>query len=649
MRKFFIGYALILLSITAIFAQDGSAMRSLIRGDSLRITYRFEEALALYEQVAALSLDTLLQNKAELNKIFCENGLNMLQYAVDLKVLGSATIPRESFYLYLNSDSRNFWAFPNRELFPNLSDEYPAFVSQHNKTIIFTGKSEGSQKLDLYISRQSGDSLWSYPVLMGSAINSDGNECYPVLSTDGQTLFFASDGHYGMGEFDLYMSRFDENSGKWSQASNMGFPYSSTENDIAFMPSPDGLTALLISDRGAFSLQESQNSQGSLGRPLFLYSVEYELNPERHDWRNKSDLFLLSQLKPNAVSSTLRDNLAEKQEFTKTASEWGGIFDYTQLVQTAKKIKDEVISQEKKLTQSREAYSRLISEEERLSLAQQIEKDEMLLIELQEKYRLAGVAVQRVETDFLQKGIFPSFSPPAFEECESNPAIQSFPPPLGRLGTIESFVFAAPINIKDPIDISFRIGIESQLVTEQEWSLPNYLFYQIQIAVLSDRADPISFNGISPIFEYRTTKGKYLYAAGQFNNYSEASKALTQVQKAGFKSAVILSYNLGKSVELATARKVESSIPKAMYRISLGSYPSGIPTTLSDAIKEFSNKDLARVTGTWGSKYVIGPFSTMQEAQALQKSLTELGFKEIIVEITPPYATTPSTNTTINF
>ena len=689
MKRFFLGYMLIMLSMGVLSAQDGSVMRWLIQGDSLRLAYRFEEAEAFYRQAATHSLDTIMRNRAEWSMILCENGLNMLQYAVNLKVLGSAKIPRESFYLYLSSDPRTFWAFPDAERFPELSQEYPAFVSPPNKTIIFTGKSANSNHLDLYISHQSGDTLWSYPQLMGPAINSSGNECYPVLSTDGQTLYFASDGHYGMGGFDLYVSHFDKESGTWSQAQNMGFPYSSPENDFAFMPAPDGLSALFISDRGGrtslddrgerassddrggrTSLDDSgeRTSSDERAKQLVIYMVEHELNPERYDWRGRSDLLSLAQLYSGERSDPLESGGASSGSGVASSGSGvalsgsggalsgsgvassdssgvsagapllgGGVGDYTRLVQTAKKIRDDVVALEKKLASSREAYTRLTQEDDRLVLAKQIEEDEIKLIDLQEKYRLSAIAVQKVEMEFLQRGILPSFEyAPVQQSAPEPPAPPLFTPQQGELGTLDSFLFAPPIIQIEPIDISFRVEKVSQIVSEEEWPIPDYLFYRIQISVNTAPAQASSFKGISPIFESETTAGKYLYAAGQFNNYTEASKALTQVQRLGFKNALVIAYNQGKSIPLATARRLEPTAPKAMYRLSLGSYPHGLPQTLSDAIKELSNKDLARITGGWEPIYVIGPFGILQEARSLQKSLVDLGFEGIVVEMINP-------------
>ena len=46
---------------------------------------------------------------------------------------------------------------------------------------------------------------------------------HPTLSADGKTLYFASNGHPGMGGLDIYMSRKLEDD-SWSKPINLGYP-----------------------------------------------------------------------------------------------------------------------------------------------------------------------------------------------------------------------------------------------------------------------------------------------------------------------------------------------------------------------------------------------------------------------------------------
>ncbi|NJN25071.1 MAG: OmpA family protein [Cyclobacteriaceae bacterium] len=76
---------------------------------------------------------------------------------------------------------------------------------------------------DLYISLKDEKGQWSKPENMGATINTKGFEISPFLSDDGNTLFFASDGHSGYGGADIFMSRKLYDSWLlWSKPINLG-------------------------------------------------------------------------------------------------------------------------------------------------------------------------------------------------------------------------------------------------------------------------------------------------------------------------------------------------------------------------------------------------------------------------------------------
>lgn len=70
-----------------------------------------------------------------------------------------------------------------------------------------------------------------------------------MLHSDGKTLYFASNGHAGMGGLDLFVSRRQAD-GSWSQAQNLGFPINSNGDENSLQVFPDGKTALFATDRG---------------------------------------------------------------------------------------------------------------------------------------------------------------------------------------------------------------------------------------------------------------------------------------------------------------------------------------------------------------------------------------------------------------
>jgi outer membrane protein OmpA-like peptidoglycan-associated protein len=79
-------------------------------------------------------------------------------------------------------------------------------------------------------------------------INTLLDEKSAVLTPDGQTLYFASNGHEGFGGFDIYRSNLLED-GSWSMPQNLGYPINTPANELYYFPTSDSLVALVASDR----------------------------------------------------------------------------------------------------------------------------------------------------------------------------------------------------------------------------------------------------------------------------------------------------------------------------------------------------------------------------------------------------------------
>ncbi len=123
-------------------------------------------------------------------------------------------------------------------------------VSGDGKIMIFASDMPGGYgKFDLYIVKNE-NGVWSEPVNLGSSINTPGNENFPSLIEPG-IIYFASDGHIGFGDYDIYYSIYKDK--KWITATNLGEPINSTGTDIAFTVSKeDNGLALFSSNRNLY-------------------------------------------------------------------------------------------------------------------------------------------------------------------------------------------------------------------------------------------------------------------------------------------------------------------------------------------------------------------------------------------------------------
>lgn len=105
------------------------------------------------------------------------------------------------------------------------------FYWEAEDALLFSADSteNGYGSKDLYISYRQGFGAWGEPVNLGSDINTEGNERFPYIDKEG-TLFFASDGHPGMGGMDLFEAAKDGK--KWVAPNNMKPPINSTADDF---------------------------------------------------------------------------------------------------------------------------------------------------------------------------------------------------------------------------------------------------------------------------------------------------------------------------------------------------------------------------------------------------------------------------------
>ncbi|NGM60959.1 OmpA family protein [Sphingobacterium sp. SGG-5] len=90
--------------------------------------------------------------------------------------------------------------------------------------------SGGYGGVDIWYSELLPDGNWSKPVNAGAEVNTSGDEMFPNVY--GETLYFSSTGHIGMGGLDIFRSTGEKN--RFSKPVNMGYPVNSASDDFSF-------------------------------------------------------------------------------------------------------------------------------------------------------------------------------------------------------------------------------------------------------------------------------------------------------------------------------------------------------------------------------------------------------------------------------
>ena len=119
--------------------------------------------------------------------------------------------------------------------------ETSACLSFDGKKLYFSSNREGGYgKHDIWESSWDDQKMeWGEPVNMGPIINTKYDERGVYKHPDGKTMYFASNGHPGMGGYDIFYSKIQSN-GIWEKPTNIGYPVSTPDDDVHFVMSASG-------------------------------------------------------------------------------------------------------------------------------------------------------------------------------------------------------------------------------------------------------------------------------------------------------------------------------------------------------------------------------------------------------------------------
>ncbi|WP_026726122.1 OmpA family protein [Flavobacterium sasangense] len=120
----------------------------------------------------------------------------------------------------------------------NYKTAHPA-LSPDEKTMYFASDMPGSfGNSDLYKVSIDSNGNFGSPENLGPTINTEGRETFPFVDAD-NNLFFASDGHPGLGGLDIFEAKSANNS--FEKPVNVGKPLNSPMDDFGYVTNKDGL------------------------------------------------------------------------------------------------------------------------------------------------------------------------------------------------------------------------------------------------------------------------------------------------------------------------------------------------------------------------------------------------------------------------
>ncbi|MDR1552173.1 MAG: hypothetical protein LBS69_01760 [Prevotellaceae bacterium] len=620
-------------------------MQLLKQAKLLHCEYRFADAITVCENIinSQIAASNILDS-AKLQIVISENSRNLVNYIFEPKIAGKQKVGISNFINVYDSLSNGHFAPHAKSMLMDADEEknlplvfYPNQNSNNADAIYFSsyGK-DGKNGLDIYIIHRINDTIWSEPALLETTVNTQFDEMYPYIAEDGKTLYFASNGHYGMGGFDLFKSAFDEEKGIWKQAENLGFPFSSPYDDFLYIPDNNNDFACFSSTRNC----DNEN--------VYVYKTEIIINPTYKAVENYEKLQQIANL--DVVVENDKEEENECVEINIEGLENNE--DYLQMLKAARYYNNRFNEIQKSLDSLREKIYDVENEEQQ-NIEKQILDKENELFDMQYIVSQLSIYISKSEYDFITKGIQPTLT----DDLKSTVNIE-YPVTNEPETNMETFGEKMYNNIRltPCIEIAtsqpteqdmFNFTVNEKIIMVHDYVLPDNLIYRIQIISMADdrKIESDFFKNCSPVTTdlYKNNRRYYI---GLFRKYVDAETAMKQLKTLGFKDIFISAWNDRETITLREAKNMESKqkLPtnkanshtevNKIYRVTVG--PVGVEKPVIQLINEYaSGKDVSKIINSDNKiVYNIGNFTTFEQAIYLREKLianeiTEVNINEV--------------------
>lgn len=170
---------------------------------------------------------------------------NMREMTQQIIIIDSIVTDKDQFLAYLKLSSETGRLVSTQEFFGR-ADSTCVFINEMGNKTYFSQPEYGTQQL--YTSDKLGNE-WSQPQRL-QGVNEGINEAaYPFMLTDGITLYFAGKGDESIGGYDIFMTRYNSQSGRFLNPENLGMPFNSEANDYMYAIDEFNRIGYFVSDR----------------------------------------------------------------------------------------------------------------------------------------------------------------------------------------------------------------------------------------------------------------------------------------------------------------------------------------------------------------------------------------------------------------
>lgn len=164
------------------------------------------------------------------------------------------------------------------ELMPKIvnmtSWQADATLTSDGRAMLFAARTNNGREIgtseNIYVSLRQPDGTWGEAIELGPKVNSAFNERAPFMHPDMKTLYFSSNGHGSVGDYDVWMTRrlSEENWTEWSEPVNLGLEVNTAGMECWYKISTDGCKAY-------FSKETAKGNED-----IYMMDLPVKMRPE---------------------------------------------------------------------------------------------------------------------------------------------------------------------------------------------------------------------------------------------------------------------------------------------------------------------------------------------------------------------------------
>ncbi len=265
-------------------------------GRAHQLSYRFDEAIANYTiflKNAPADDDKI--EEAKLYLVQCENSRKMASKIYELTVLDKSPITKNKLLEKYRPVKDVGKLRRNGDFFDSgVNPDNVMFETERGDVVYFAMTANTQNSLSIFKMEKWLDG-WGDSKILGNPVNSEHNDAFPFMATDGFTFYFASDRPGGFGGYDMYKAYFDNETQSFLEPINLGVPFNSPDDDFLFVSDEFNQVAWFASNRE------------TRGDALMVYTIKWDGSEVRNMADNANQVTESAKLMIVAPDGTKKD------------------------------------------------------------------------------------------------------------------------------------------------------------------------------------------------------------------------------------------------------------------------------------------------------------------------------------------------------